>query len=432
MTEPFTPEALTGDAVRLSHRAGPKIHTRSARLDDWVALREREGLYAYERSFDSAIGPTARIRSSTGVEASGINFCAQDYLGLTADPRLREAAVEAIHRFGTHSAGSAMAAGRTALSDRLTETLASLTGMEHIVLFPTGWMAGFGTVSALVRPGDHVLIDELAHSCLRMGAAAATSKVVRFPHLDNAAVAEHLAEIRRRSARTGILVVTEGTYSMDSDSPDLAELQRLCTAHDATLLVDVAHDFGATGKHGGGRIEEQGLVGTVDLVVGSFSKTFATTGGFLATNSLTVKRTMTVASEPWMFGAGLGPVPCAVADAAGRIIGSYEGAGLRARLLTNAVHLRDLLAAHGIELLGEPSAVVPVLLRSDALARIVTAWAARDGVLVNMAEAPAVPHNTARLRLQLMATHDDAQLELAARTLVGVIGEAGRFLDRTA
>lgn len=417
-------DALSGDAVRLSHRSGPIIHSRSAALDDWVALREREGLYAYERSFDSAIGPTARIRSSTGVEATGINFCAQDYLGLTADARVRAAAVDAVHRFGPHSAGSAMGAGRTSLSDQLTETLTSLTGMRHVVLFPTGWMAGFGAVSAVVRPGDHVLIDELAHSCLRMGAAAATSRIVRFAHLDNAAVAGHLAEIRQRSARTGILVITEGTYSMDSDSPDLPQLKRLCAEYDATLLVDVAHDFGATGEHGGGRIEQQGLGGEVDLVVGSFSKTFATTGGFLATNSPTIRRTMSVASEPWMFSAGLGPVQCAVADAAARIVASPEGARLRARLLANVVHLRNLLAEGDVELLGDPSAVVPVLLRSSALARVVTARAAREGVLVNMAEAPAVPQHGARLRLQLMATHDETQLKVSAGTLAHLIHDA--------
>lgn len=220
----------------------------------------------------------------------------------------------------------------------------------------------------------------------------------------------------------GILVVTEDTFSMDSDSPDLRQLRRLCDECQATLLVDVAHDFGATGEHGGGRIEEQGLSGAVDLVVGSFSKTFATTGGFLATNSPTIRRTMTVA-EPWMFSAGLGPVQCAVADTAGRVIGSPEGALLRARLLANAVRPRKLLTENDVELLGDPSAVVPILLRSDALARVVTARAASEGVLVTMAEAPAVAQHTARLRVQLMATHSDNQLDVAAHTLARLIAE---------
>jgi len=424
VTESFSPAALSGNAVRLSYRSGPNIATRSAPLDDWIALRESEGLYAYERSFASPIGPTARIRSSTGVEAEGINFCAQDYLGLSADPRVREAAIRAVHDFGTHSAGSALGTGRTTLSDRLSETISDLTGMAHVILFPTGWMAGFGTVSGVVRPGDTVLIDELAHSCLRMGAAAATRKVIRFAHLDNNEVAGHLRTIRRDNTRGGILVVTEGTYSMDSDSPRLRELQDLCTEHDATLLVDVAHDLGAAGDRGGGQLEVQGLAGRCDLVLGSFSKTFATTGGFLATNSLGIRRALTVGAEPWMFGAGLGPMQCAVADAAGRVIRSGEGGRLRDRLRANSVLLRDLLAAGGIECGGEPSAVVPVLLGSAALARKVTAFATRDGTLVNMAEPPAVPSNTARLRLQLMATHSEKQLHQAAKTIARCIDEA--------
>lgn len=253
-----------------------------------------------------------------------------------------------------------------------------------------------------------------------MGAAAATKKVVGFAHLDNGEVAERLRTIRRSSARAGILVVTEGTFSMDSDSPPLRELQELCSSYDAPLLVDVAHDLGATGERGGGRLEIEGMVGGAELVVGSFSKTFATTGGFLATSSMGVKLALAIGSEPWMFGAGLGPVPCAAADAAGRIVRSVEGTGLRRKLLDNSADLRGRLTAGGVEVLGEPSAVVPVLLRSEALARVVTARATQDGVLVNMAEMPAVPRDMARLRLQLMAIHTREQLRAPPRCSCGI------------
>src|SRR5262249_25642590 len=156
----------------------------------------------------------------------------------------------ALQEFGPHSASSPMLQGNTTLSLLLENALADLLRMEQVVLFSTGWGAGFGTITALIRPADHVILDHLAHACLQQGAQAATQNVRRHPHLDIEAVRRHLQEIRAGDTRNGILVVTEGLFSMDSDSPDLQTLQDLCHEYEATLLVDVAHDLGAIGPGG--------------------------------------------------------------------------------------------------------------------------------------------------------------------------------------
>src|SRR5207244_2190884 len=138
-----------------------------------------------------------------------------------------------------------------------------------------------GAITGLIRPNDHVIVDNLAHACLQQGAHAATQNVRRHDHLDIAAVHSHLQEIRANDTKNGILVVTEGLFSMDSDTPDLQTLQALCHEYEATLLVDVAHDLGAIGPGGTGFLGIQDMLGKVDLVVGAFSKTFASNGGFL-------------------------------------------------------------------------------------------------------------------------------------------------------
>ncbi|MCA9050251.1 MAG: aminotransferase class I/II-fold pyridoxal phosphate-dependent enzyme, partial [Planctomycetaceae bacterium] len=144
-----------------------------------------------------------------------MNFASQDYLSLAAHPEVHRAAVEAISEFGVHSAGSPALTGNTSLSLQLEQKLADMLNMQQTVLFPTGWAAGFGTITALVRPDDHIVMDELSHACLQQGAAAATKNVIHHPHLDVASVRRTLSEIRSSDSKNGTLVVTEGLFSMD-------------------------------------------------------------------------------------------------------------------------------------------------------------------------------------------------------------------------
>lgn len=193
--------------------------------------------------------------------------------------------------------------------------------------------------------------------------------MVRYEHLNVEAVRRHLTQIRATDTRNGILVVTDGLFSVDADWPDLVTLQRVCREHDATLLVDVAHDLGSMGPGGTGVLGMQDLLGSVDIVMGAFSKTFCSNGGFVASHSPALKQYIKMFGGSHFFSNALSPVQTAVVREATRIIRSAEGDVLRARLFTAIHALRDELTGRGLTCMGEPSPIVPLLIGNEKLAR---------------------------------------------------------------
>lgn len=423
--------ALRGNVAQFAQPRGPDLVKRTEALDAWCALRAAHRVWQYARAVDGAPGPEARVREEGGDlagAAPGVNFASQDYLSLASHPAVREAAQRALVESGPHSAGSAVLLGNSSASLTLEASLGALLRCEHVTLFPTGWGAAFGLVTALVTPRDYVVVDQLAHASLRQGASAATRNVALHRHLDTGHVRELLAAIRSRDPDNGILVVTEGLFSMDSDVPDLPLMQHLCREYGATLLVDVAHDLGALGPGGTGSIGEQGMLGKVDIVMGAFSKTFASNGGFVACASRAVKRQLQLFAGPHLFSNALSPVQAATVLEALRIVTGGEGEALRAGLLRNAVALRAALAETGMRCLGLPSAIVPVWIGSEQVARLAGRTLARANVHVNAVEFPGVPLGAARLRLQVMAAHEGAQLRHGARLVGAAVNGAGAAL----
>lgn len=408
---------------------GPDLLARTEPFFEWQDARRRAGLWPYSRSLDAAPRAACAVRSETGTRATGLNFLSQDYLSLSTHPRVVEAAHRALRDHGLHSAGSAMLGGNTAASLALEDALAEAVDMPHVALFSTGWGAGFATITALVGPNDHVMMDTLAHACLQTGAAAATRNVVRFRHLDNDAVRRHLRRIRSRDTQNGVLVVTEGLFSMDSDVPAIEELQAICREWGATLLVDAAHDFGALGPRGTGSVGAQGMLGKVDLLMGAFSKTFGSNGGFLATRSPAVRQFVRVFGGPHIFSNALSPVQASVVAEALRIVRSPEGDALRTRLFENIDALRGELARRGVEALGEPSPVVPVVVGAAPVARVAARMIFERGVFVNLVEYPAVPIRGSRFRMQVMAGHSQEQARAAAAVVAGAIHEAREVVE---
>jgi glycine C-acetyltransferase len=386
-------------------------------LDRWDAHqrfwddRLAAGLDPYQRSLRGPAGVTARAQDRGGVMISGVNFASQDYLSLATHPAIRDVAVEAIARHGVHSAGSLALQGGSEPLVRLTERLAEWLRCRSAVVFPTGWAAGFGAIRALVRESDHIVLDSLAHACLQEGAAAATRNIHRVPHLSCDAIARRLARIRAEHATQGILVVTESLFSMNSTVPDLRAMQDICRSYDATLLVDVAHDLGAIADDGLGFLGDQGMIGEVDLVVGAFSKTFASNGGFVAGNAPGLRQALIAFAGPLTFSNALSPVQAAVVDAALDIVRSAEGARRRKRLMENANLLREGLAARAFDVLGQTSAIVPVTIGDTREARLMTRAALSIGGLVNLVEHPAVSRNQSRWRLQVMADHTPEHID---------------------
>lgn len=415
--------SLNKSVAHFARPSGPDLLGRTERFLAWQDGRREAGVYPFSRSIESAPDTTVTMRTEGGQLMTGLNFANTDYLGLATHPALAEAAARALRVYGPHSPSSPMLQGNTGLSLRLEEALGELLETEHVVLFPTGWAAGFGTISGLVRADDHIVMDNLAHACLQAGAQHATQKIRRHAHLDLDAVCKHLQEIRAEDTQNGILVISEGLFSMDSDYPDLARLQALCHEYEATLFVDVAHDLGAMGPGGTGLIGAQEMLGKIDLVMGAFSKSFGTNGGFLATHSRAVKHFVKWFGNPHIFSTAISPVQCAAALEAVRIVRSEEGEQRRERLMDNVCLLRSRLAGHGIACMGQPTPIIPVPVGSEKVGRVASALLFEAGVLSNLIEFPAVAVGAARFRMQVMATHTPEQLRVGAdRTAEAIAG----------
>ena len=392
---------------------GAHLTARTQALGAWLNERTQLNTWPYARALLQPPAPTTRIRSQNDRTVAGYNFGSQDYLGLAGHPAILDAAIQALREYGPHAAASPMLQGNTQLSRRLEGEIAELVNMDHVLLFPTGWAAGFGAIVGLVRSNDHIVIDQLAHSCLMQGARAATPNVRFFHHNDATELRRKLRRIRDKDTTHAILVISEGLFSMDSDSPDIAALQDVCGEYNAVLMMDVAHDLGAQGPGGSGQIGLQHMLGKVDLVMGSFSKTFASNGGFVATHDLSVKQYLGIYGGSHTYSNAISPVQCGVVLEAMRIVRSSEGDHLRVRSKANIHRLRSGFRKRGVECMGEPSNVVPVTVGDERLAKWTSCYLEENGLIANLVEYPAVARSRARFRFQVMASHTSEQIDAA-------------------
>jgi glycine C-acetyltransferase len=416
--------ALGGSTRDYRDPSGPALLERTEHFLTWQQARVAGGFWPYSRTLEGAPEGTASILDSQGCVREGVNFASQDYLSLATSADVKDAAIEAIRKFGVHSAGSAAVVGNTRLSLQLENELAGLLDLEHVTLYPTGWAAGYGVSRGLVRQDDYVVMDALSHSCLQEGAYTSTRNVSLYGHLDHQHARSILTRIRKHDAKNAILVITEGLFSMDADTPDIERLQAVCHEFEATLVVDVAHDLGAMGPGGTGALGVQDMLGKVDLVMGSFSKSFASNGGFVASKHASVKQHLKVFSPSQTFSNALSPAQAAAAVTALHIIRSARGQALRDALMRNIEALRAGLQSAGATVMGSASPIVPVLIGREDHARLAASELPRHGVLTNLAEYPGVPRELARFRMQVMAHHTLAQAEHAARGVALAIAEA--------
>ena len=423
------PAALTGSMRDFRVPGGADLLRRTEGFFNWQNLRRQNGLWPFSRATEEGPATVCSAQDDSGNKMRGVNFASQDYLSMSSHSVIKETAKDTIDRCGVHSAGSPALVGNTSHSVALERKIADFLKMPEVVLYPTGWGAGFGVIKGLVRSADHVVMDMLTHSCLQEGAHAATQNIHLFRHLDNEYCRNILEKIRSKDKENGILVVTEGLFSMDSDTPDLPALQALCDKFNATLVVDVAHDLGNLGEDGRGFLGIQNMLGKVDIVMGSFSKTFASNGGFVACKSRAVKEYLRFYSAPSTFSNALSPVQAATILKAFEIVDSREGRERREALMGNILNLRGKLRDAGLDFYGDPSAIVCVKMGSEGLARLVSKRLPTMGLIANLVEFPAVPKGAARIRMQVMANHSEQEIAEAVRIIKTAREQAEQDLE---
>jgi len=409
---------MRGDSfARFALAHGPNIPERCAPLLDWANRRLAEGTWSFCRVQEARTGTDGIYRGWNGQRYHGLNFAAQDYLGLAQDPRVIDAARGAIDAFGLHGAGSEVNGGTTPPADELARRLAEWLGQTHCIIFPTGWAAGYAAIRGLVRKPDHVVIDRLAHNCLREGGLASGASITAFDHNNVTSLRQELERIRLLDDKAAILVVVESLYSMDSDGPDLKEIVAAARDHAAYILLDCAHDLGIFGRAGTGLADEAGVLDEIDFIVGSFSKVLATTGGFMASRWRQCTLSVQAFGQSNTFSNQLGPIQAATALRTLEIVASQEGERLRVQVLATAEHFRTLLEQEGATCIGRPSALIPVLTGSEKVGREITRRLAEDGILVNFIEYPAVALGASRLRLQISPQHGALDLNSVAKRI---------------
>lgn len=386
-----------------------------------VAAARQAGLFPYFRTVESAAMPVVEMEG-----APRIMLASNNYLGLTGDPRVMEGAEEALHRYGTGLTGSRLLNGTTPLHLDLERELAQWMGTEDALVFTTGHQANVGTLGTLLSPGDTVIVDSADHASILDGALLSKAKLRPFRHgrLDKL----EKALTRARQDGGGALVVVDGVFSMEGDVAPLPDIAQLCDAHGARLMVDEAHGAGVLGARGAGACELLGVEGSVDLRMGTFSKSLASCGGFVA-GAADVIDYLRLHSRAFLFTASAVPAALGAALAALRIIRSQEGPALLAAVLENAKHLADGLTSIGYRTLSpepvrsslDPGApplraitpIVPVLVGDDWKAGLLWRALYDGGVFTNCALHPAVPPGGALLRTSVMATHDASTLDQA-------------------
>jgi 7-keto-8-aminopelargonate synthetase-like enzyme len=422
---------LKKNFLHFSRIRGKHLEERVAPFREWLEARRTVGLMPFGRSLTTSTTNIVRARSEAGSDLPTpmLNFCTQDYLGLANDPRVLEAAKAAIYSLGVHSAASPLLFGRQTESLALEAALCKLFEREACIIYPTGWAAGY-SFAGLATDKDTIIIDSFAHNCLQAGSKSATADVVLFKHNDMVDLRKKLEQARLRNPDNGIFVVAETLYSMDADCPDLARFVRVSQEFEAITVIDIAHDFGALGQRGFGLLEDIDRSEWPDIILGSFTKTFASNGGFIVCTRA-VRDFLFFHSAPLMFSNNISPVQAATARIALEIAFSQEGQELRSAMLANARALREKLEHSGLTVLGKPSGIVPLLIGDEAVSRLTAKLLEREGLAVNLSEFPAVPIRQARIRFQIRPQHTEQMLLQAFTASTRAYQEAVQIMSST-
>jgi 8-amino-7-oxononanoate synthase len=344
-------------------------------------------------------------------------FGSNDYLGLITHPKVKEAAAHAIKKYGSGCSGSRLLNGTLDLHVKLETELASFVHKEAAIIFGTGFQANYATLSALTEKGDVMICDHNLHASLVEGALRSPARTMRFRHND----LEHFERcLENCPPEDKILIVSEGVFSMEGDIADLRGIVRLAKPYGARVYVDEAHGIGVLGPTGAGAAEHLGVLDDVDIIMGTFSKSLASVGGFIAADRAVIDYLKHTA-RPFVFSASLPAASVAAVEAALQIM--KDEPERRHHLLRIAQMLREELQARGFSVLPGETAIVPVVVREELdLCRLCKALL-EEGIYINPVLRPAAAQNL--LRISCTSAHTEKHVEKLISTLVRVSADLG-------
>jgi 8-amino-7-oxononanoate synthase len=374
------------------------------------------GYYPYFRAIQENEGPVVRIEGRPIIMAGSNN-----YLGLTRDPRVKKAALDAVERYGTGCSGSRYLTGTLDLHNILEERLAAYFGKESCLLFSTGYQTAQGIIPTLVQKGEYVVSDRDNHACIIAGnlmAKGAFAEFVRYKHNDMEDLEKVLGRLPRNAAK---LVVSDGVFSTTGTIVELPALVTAARRHNARILIDDAHSTGVIGKGGRGTASHFGLDREVDLTMGTFSKTFASLGGFVVGDRPVINYVKHHAPA-LIFSASPTPPSVAAALAALDIL-EHEPERI-SRLIANASKMRKGFQQMGFTVIDGQTAIVPVIIGDDMKTFVFWRELFDAGIFVNAFISPGVPQGMQMLRTSYMATHENEHLD----RILDVFGTIGRKL----
>ena len=365
-----------------------------------------KGIYPYFRALETRQGPEVVMEGKRRIMLGSNN-----YLGLTSCQEVVEAGIRALEEFGTGCSGSRFLNGTLTLHLELEDELARFLRKEAVMTFSTGFQSNLGIISALVGRSDYMILDRENHASIYDGTRLSFGKMLRYRHGDMADLERCLQQVPESA---GALIVTDGVFSMGGDIADLPNIVRLAKQYGARVMVDDAHGLGTIGEGGRGTASFFGLEKEVDVYMGTFSKSLASLGGYMAADARVVDY-VRHASRPFIFSASIPPASCATALAALRHLEQHPE--LPRRLSELGEYFRTALKSRGVAIRESKTPIVPIFTYQAERTMIVANALYEDGVYVNTVLPPAAPADGCMLRTSLMATHSEALLDEAAEAI---------------
>lgn len=390
------------------------IRERALSFNSRPQMIKELGIYPYFRAIESEQDTRVLIN---GKET--LMFGSNSYLGLTGHPKIREAAIKATEKYGSGCAGSPFLNGTLDIHKELEYKLAKFVGKESALVFSTGYQTNVGVISSIVGRNDYLILDELDHASIIDGSRLSFAKPLKFSHNDMYSLDRLLSRLPYEAVK---LIVVDGIYSMEGDLAKLPEITRIARKYNASVMVDEAHSLGVMGNNGSGIVKHFGLTSDVDLIMGTFSKSFASLGGFIAADEVVIEY-LKHNARSLIFSASMTPASAASALAALEIMQTEPQR--MSKLWDLTYYAISQFKTKGFDVGETESPIIPIYIRDDVRTFKFTKMLSDEGVFVNPVVSPATSSESSLIRFSLMATHTKDQIDLAIEKMIDVADKVG-------